>query len=274
MSTSAIPIICFQCGSIGAVQRVTAALRCGGCGSDDLDAYTGSVEQKGLASTGSASFAEFMTGKTALQEGPQGPRKQPVGGDVEGWDEYTGPRATPTQEQNGIGTPMTCGVCHGSGFDLQEGGKCRTCGGSGFFTPNTTAETPAVARHDYPSTQTAVPFMGRKRQPVLALADVACPSCSRPTSIVADAAKHGWWRCAGCGPLANLEANPHLDPYSPPAQFKADGKGFATTASKKKAGKLVPLIATIREHNPGLTAREILTLGRQTLTYARTAEKS
>lgn len=281
-----VELLCYGCGATGLALKVTAGLQCR-CGSKDLDLYTGSLEQReaswALQSAGNVSFADWMTtesfvnmlAKQGLQEGPQQQRRAPVGDDIPGWNEYAGPRPGPSGESNGVGTPMTCPTCHGSGFAIQDGGECRTCGGSGTFTPNTTAEPPAVARHNYPSNQTTVPFMGKKRAALMDIPDVACTRCSRPTSIVADAAKQAWWHCASCGPLHNLDANPHLDPYRPPAQFTANAQGFATKKNaSRKVGELAPLIDVIRAHNPGLSAREILTLGRQTLTYARTAEKS
>jgi hypothetical protein len=208
-----IELLCYGCGTTGVVPRVTASLRCR-CGSRDLDLYVGSLEQREAswrlqqrrAAAIEVSFADWMTREAAAPA-----KAAPVGGDVPGWNEYTGPRPTPSQEQNGIGTPLTCPICHGSGFDIQDGGRCRTCGGSGVLTPNTDAETPAVARHDYPSNQTTVPYMGKKR---------------------------------------------------------------TRKSAGREAAELAPLVATIKKHNPGLSEREILTLGRQTLTYARTAEKS
>lgn len=102
-----------------------------------------------------------QSSKQALQQ----PKAQPVGGDLPGWNEYTGPRPSANSEQNGIGTPYRCPVCHGLGYDLQDGGVCRMCGGAKVITPNADEheEVPAVARHDYPSTQTKVPFMGKRK---------------------------------------------------------------------------------------------------------------
>lgn len=158
------PIICMRCGNGAIVNRVTAGIRCK-CGSQDIDLFENSPEQQVLRRQYVASrtpveppstFAEFMTGKTA-RELPQTV--------VPGWDEYEGPMPGPNPMSNGRPTPLTCSVCHGSKFDIQEGGTCRECGGKGVMTaPTADMDTPQVARHPYPSTQTVVPFMGRKKK--------------------------------------------------------------------------------------------------------------
>lgn len=181
-----IELFCHGCGARGSVGRIAANLRCR-CGSHDLDLWQGTPEQNAriaqltartsmwgaetanIMSMGERhdkgeplplNFSEWMTGKTAAPT-----KAAPVGGDVPGWNEYTGPRPGVSGEQNGIGTPYVCPVCHGEGFDLQDGGTCRMCGGAKVITPNADEheEVPAVARHDYPSTQTKVPFMGKRK---------------------------------------------------------------------------------------------------------------
>lgn len=154
---SGIDVFCWGCASHGAVTKVTAGLRCS-CGSDDVDLYTASHEQlarvAAVRTVTELSFAAFMTKASA-----------PVGGDVPGWNEYAGPRPTPSTMSNGVAEPITCPVCHGSRYDTLDKGTCRECGGSGVVTPTTSAQdAPAVARHQYPSTQTTVPFMGRRKQ--------------------------------------------------------------------------------------------------------------
>jgi ssDNA-binding Zn-finger/Zn-ribbon topoisomerase 1 len=155
------PIICLSCGNGAIVSGVTASLTCK-CGSQDIDLFEGTPEQKMLRRKYVASlrpptptFAEFMTGKTAREL----PKTV-----VPGWNEYEGPMPGKNPLSNGVPGPLTCPVCHGSKFDIQDGGPCRECGGTGVMTPDTTPEEPQVARHQYPSTQTTTPFMGRKKK--------------------------------------------------------------------------------------------------------------
>lgn len=157
------PIICLSCGNGAIVDKVTAGIMCK-CGSRDIDLFVDSADQKALrrkyfASLQPAplpSFAEFMTGKTA-RELPQTV--------VPGWDEYQGQMPGPNPMSNGRPTPLTCSVCHGSKFDIQDGGPCRECGGQGVMTaPTTPKSEPQVAPHHYPSTETIVPMMGRKKK--------------------------------------------------------------------------------------------------------------
>lgn len=149
MTDSHVPVICLGCQHTETVplSAVTASLRCS-CGSTDLDVFEPHM---------AAGPKEY--GSTSV------PTHQPAP-TIEGWNEYQGPMPGQNTQSNGIPTPITCPVCHGSGFDPQDsegggfGGTCRTCYGTGFYTPMTSATPPMVARHPYPSTQTKVPFMG------------------------------------------------------------------------------------------------------------------
>lgn len=154
-----VNVVCMRCGFTGAVNKVTATLRCS-CGSSDLDLYTGSPEQNAhIASlrqpkqaAQAPSFKEFMLGKTA--------KPQPV---EQGWSEYEGPMPGPNPMSNNVTEPVRCPSCHGTKYDIQDGGPCRACSGKGVIQPTTAdMQEPQVARHQYPSTQTKVPFMGRK----------------------------------------------------------------------------------------------------------------
>lgn len=158
-----INIVCMRCGFTGAVNKVTAGLRCT-CGSDDLDLYTGSDEQRAhlarlhrteASAPGAPTFAQFMLGSKTTA-GPKNVEPN--------WDEYEGPMPGPNPMSNGVGV-VPCPVCHGEGYDLQDGGPCRECGGDGDVHPTTAnPEPPAVAKHNYPSTQTRVPFMGQRKK--------------------------------------------------------------------------------------------------------------
>lgn len=197
-----IEVFCWNCGNHGAVNKVTAGLRCG-CGSNDVDLWDGGREQLARVAslqahpiaTPTDSFLDFM-------------RKQAGPATIPGWNEYQGPMpgknpmsVGPTQwPETGDPNAPSCPVCRGSGFDPQDGQKCRECGGTGKITPNTTPEPPAVARHNYPSTQTKVPFMGQKRH--------AAPGTVEDwlTENVPD---------YGVTPRANAAEYPRADQHSP-----------------------------------------------------------
>lgn len=139
-----VAITCMNCRHSEAVPlSVVASLMCT-CGSDDFDV---------LDEHTAAGPKEYSSTSVPTHTPPP---------TIEGWNEYQGPMPGQNTESNGIPTPITCPICHGSGFDPEDGmgGKCRTCHGSGFYTPMTEATPPMVARHPYPSTQTKVPFMG------------------------------------------------------------------------------------------------------------------
>jgi len=159
------PIICLSCGNGAIVSGVTAGITCK-CGSQDIDLFEDTPEQKALrrkyfasvqATPSMPSFAEFMTGKTARDL----PKTI-----VPGWNEYQGemPGKNPMSNNEPAGL-LTCTVCHGSGFDIQDGGKCRECGGKGKMVPPTAElDEPQVAKHNYPNNATTTPFMGRKKK--------------------------------------------------------------------------------------------------------------
>lgn len=330
-----IEVFCWSCAAHAAVNKVTATLRCG-CGSDDVDLWDGGREQlarvAAVRSARTVSFVDFMT-------------KQAAPATLPGWNEYQGPmpgknpmQVGPTQwPETDSGGKTTCPVCHGSGFSLQDGGPCRECGGSGKLTPNTTPEPPAVARHNYPSTQTKVPFMGQKRvatpgedtvervlqettpgysnrgpqgparpgrafswndaethfpkapngarsphlknweprpyehdtRGVFPMPGASCPNCGAdPTHLKKDYKEDAWWTCPNCGPLANVDRNPSIDPYSPGEDFKPNGKAYRESKkifSGKRTGILLARLATIVQTNPGLTSREALGFARSSV---------
>jgi hypothetical protein len=274
------------------------------------------------------------------------------------------------QMSNGIGTPYVCSVCHGSRMDLQDGGPCRACGGTGLMTPNADEhdEVPLVARHPYPSTQTTIPFVGQRalppgqtsegspgrnsaprqqtrrstktvsskgrrspqqtqaartsadplgsvehhirtttpgysdqggsgpdeagfyptadtRSPAIhhrephdyssqtarqfVMPEASCPNCgTEPTHLRKDHAEDAWWTCPNCGPLANIDKHPEIDPYNPPNDFVPSNKGFKTgrrLLGGKKTGRLMRVIATAGTQNPGLRVPELLEIARRTI---------
>lgn len=329
--TPPVPVICMNCGhhEVLAVHQVTASLMCT-CGSDDLDLYVGSPEQQRLA----AGPKEYESTSAPTHQAPP---------TIEGWNEYQGPMPGKNDQSNGIPTPITCPVCHGSGFDSEEGegggvgATCRTCLGKGYYTPMTSATPPMVARHPYPSTQTKVPFMGspgttaaanplavdyqlkhtdpqyspegplgprRKDKPYsptdiethfpkaperskainyrkphdysqetakpFVMPGASCPNCGHdPLSLEKDHKEDAWASCPNCGPLVNIDRHPEYDPYHLHAgqifneKFKKSSRRIL--GSVQKSGRLLSIIATVHQSNPGLTVRETVTLARQTV---------
>lgn len=320
---NAFPVICFGCATVGSVNKVTAGLRCT-CGSTDLDYYSGTEEQiarlaqadmdqiraeaRAARESGASSFKDFMLYKEADSE------------PLRGWSEYEGPMPGPNQMSNHVKQPITCPTCLGLGVDIKDdGGPCRACGGKGKLTPTTSVmPEPAVYKHQYPSTQTSVPFMGRRKKqggrrssdpmgsvedhikastpgygnsvPVKAerspdfahrqerdysqpgaphvMPGTACPTCGAgPLGLQKDHRENAWMSCPTCGPLADIDANPSIDPYNlgegfvPARGYKAAKKVF----SGKKTGRLISMIATIAKANPGLSHREALYLARTSL---------
>lgn len=286
-------VFCWDCTAHAVVSKVASNLRCR-CGSTDIDLYdpTNTAIQQRIAMVAELTapkkpldFVSFMT-----------KRATPVGTEIPGWDVYKGPMPGPNPMQNSDDAhmqPPRCPVCHGAGYDIQDRGKCRECGGTGFMTPTTTSEPPAVARHQYPSTQTTVPFMGKKaakpstnteqsratnppdwwtpkeyehkQEAPLVLRGAKCPSCASPnTHLVTAANEHGWWSCPSCGPLADIDRHPNIDPYNPPSGFKPKARSFKAASKSTGSARVASIMVSIAEHNPGLEPREILGLARHT----------
>lgn len=148
------PVICESCGTTGAVNKVTAGLRCA-CGGEP-DIYIGSQSQLAAVARRNADTFDGWMGRTAEHSGEEDNHS----------GEYAGPMPGPNTMSNGEGE-IRCPVCHGSGNDIQDVGEdCRECGGDGTVTPTTTPRDrwQTTYQHQYPSTQTKVPFMGQRKQ--------------------------------------------------------------------------------------------------------------
>lgn len=322
-----IDVICMSCAYTASVNKVTAGLRCA-CGSTDLDAYTGTAEQnahiarlRAPRSASAPTFAQFMGAGVPKNVEPN-------------WDEYVGPMPGPNQMSNGVG-PVRCPNCNGGKFDIQEGGICRACVGQGVLTPTTSVTPPpAVAPHHYPSNETKVPFMGRRkkagrpssdplgspeehikattpgwgergvRQPTepfswdneashypkaqdsspatkirepydyeqtpdrpFEMPGTSCPNCKTgPLTLQKDHREDAWASCRNCGPLANVDKAPEIDPYNMPSGF-LPGKGYkaASLLGSRKTGRLLRMISNSSRANPGLTEAELVFVARRSL---------
>jgi hypothetical protein len=299
-------VFCWDCTSITNARHVTASIRCA-CGSRDVDLYDpqdvqqhARTRQVQAMRTPEPTFVQHMVGpqftRTALAP------SHPVGSEIPGWDVYKGPMPGPNPLQNSSDPhmgPMRCSVCKGSGYDLRDRNVCRECAGTGFMTPTTTPEPPAVARHQYPSTQTTVPFMGKRtrktaakpsvttenaratkapdwwkpmdyqheQQAPLVMRGAACPTCDSPnTHLVTSSRGEGWWSCPNCGPMANIDKHPEIDPYNPPAGFKPKARTFRAASTRdKQVSRIATVVEAVRQQNPGLTPHQVVGLARETV---------
>lgn len=216
MATS-IDIICCGCGDTGSVARVTAGLQCQ-CGSTDLDLWTGSTDQHRLAAYAPSAPAPFVVQAYTEYPSQHVPTHQPPS-TLPGWSEYQGPAPGQNVMSNGMPASMTCPVCHGSKMDPQGGygpAPCRTCHGTGVYTPMTSMPEPMVARHPYPSNQTPVPFLGTPggENETPRIPDSAQKGRHHGSAAVDEEGKHR--RFTPGNPLASEYQLAHTDPgYSP-----------------------------------------------------------
>lgn len=244
---------CHGCGTVGAVNKVTAGLRCS-CGSRDLD----------LNDASAGGFAEWMGVKVASPQHPSGgtgfddARPDPL----QGWSEYPGPHPGFNPMSNDEPASPECPTCKGSGKDIRDNrnnGICRECKGTGHMTPTTTPQ-PTQDASSGPN-KTTVPFFS-------SLA-ARCPLCrTAKTQLVPDHREHAWWRCASCGPLADLDVQCGINPFLPSTPFTPQ-RGFTSQGSTtdQPDGRVLRLFATVAQTNPGLTQREALGLVRRTIAH-------
>lgn len=105
--------------------------------------------------------------------------------------------------------------------------------------------------------------------------EASCPECGhRPTQLVKDRNENAWWHCPHCGPLANIDQHPEVNPYThegyqgrdPEVAKKAFGRKLGRA---KKTGKLLSMIATISRTNDGIDPAQAVTLARNTIVAYR-----
>lgn len=121
------PIKCYACGGNFDTLKVTAALKCARCGSDDID-----LDDRTAASGGTG-------------------WNQPRPDRLEGWNDYAGPLPgrNPAAGQNLVGgNTSVCQACGGTGIDERASGggyneiPCRNCHGTGQQATHTTTPGP------------------------------------------------------------------------------------------------------------------------------------
>lgn len=103
----------------------------------------------------------------------------------------------------------------------------------------------------------------------LKLKNASCPECGNgSTEMTKDKNEDGWWSCPNCGPLANVDKHPDVNPYDH-STYAGRDKGFKAAAGifsrNKQTGKLFKIMATIGKANDGLTDEEVFSLARKTV---------
>lgn len=96
--------------------------------------------------------------------------------------------------------------------------------------------------------------------------EAVCPNCHHsPLELRKDKSESAWAFCPNCGPLANVDKNPSIDPYHFPEGFTPD-RGMKTSSlfRTRKTGKLMQMLAVIHENNDVHPA-EAVSLARKTL---------
>lgn len=327
-----VPIVCFNCGNRGVVNRVTASLRCS-CGSTDID-----LDDSGIQTV-------------AYPHGPGTGWGQPQ--DLtRGWSDYEGPLPSPNPASGTVppvNDSMRCPSCHGSGYDTQDKTLCRECNGAGVVKRSTgqpdvetndatsggppvggarwqgtaqamvtsgsggtvtvfgggggaggwglsTPESRVAARVSLTDPAGSAEYQNRHGAPGYTIPEeqftdrsknvdyreprdygkptdkpyqmhqATCPNCGHaPTELRKDRNEDAWWHCPSCGPLANIDKHPDIDPYSPPKNFQPD-RSMKTSKLRRnhKTGKLISIIATVQDHND-LSIAEALAIARTTL---------
>jgi Zn finger protein HypA/HybF involved in hydrogenase expression len=94
----------------------------------------------------------------------------------------------------------------------------------------------------------------------------SCPNCGHaPTQLVKDKREDAWWHCPSCGPLANIDKHPEINPYAPPSNFTPDREmKTGGILPRKKTGRLFKMLAGIHANND-LSAAEAVSIARNTI---------
>jgi hypothetical protein len=103
--------------------------------------------------------------------------------------------------------------------------------------------------------------------------EAECPECgAAPTHLVNDYKDDAWWHCRNCGPLVNVDRNPHINPYDPPEGFEPKPKQFSSKPPKTARFRSDPprprvfaMLTSVTGANPGLSFAEALTIVRTTV---------
>jgi hypothetical protein len=142
---------------------------------------------------------------------------------------------------------------------------------TGEFNPNDAATFYPKSPHRSPAVQVREErnYDAPTGRPYL-MDEAYCPNCGHaPTELAKDRNEDAWWRCPNCGPLANIDAHPEVNPYEPSQDFRPDrsmktGSLFRRKANKRGGLRVLALLDSIHGAND-VSAAEALTLARKTL---------
>lgn len=302
------PIKCYDCGHAFDTMRVTASLKCARCGSQEIDlddrtasGGTGWGQNRPDPLNGWNDYVGPLPGPNPYAStnnvGDNTARCQACGGS--GMD---------SRASGGGYNEIPCRNCHGTGIAANH-----TTSPGGTNDPNSSGPQVGGARFqagrrssdplgsaddyirgtdpDYDN-RSGEPRKADNRSPdvkyrtsdtyakphvnkPLPLNGARCPSCGTgATQLVRDGSDNAWWHCQNCGSLANVDANPSINPFSPPADFQPDRSfgedkkkrtAFRRKKIEQKPGKALKMVQATLQTNPGLTVGQALTLVRNAL---------
>lgn len=302
------PIKCYDCGHAFDTMRVTASLKCARCGSNDIDldertasGGTGWNQPRPDRLEGWNDYAGPLPGANpyASQDnvadntttcqacGGTGVDQRASGG---GYNENpcrnchgTGQQATHTTNPGPTNDATTSGPPVG-GSRFQAGRRSTDpMGSADDYIRGTSPDydnrsgepRKADTRHPDVKYRTSDAYAKPHVNKPLPLNGAKCPSCGTgATQIVRDSSDNAWWHCQNCGSLANVDANPSINPFAPPANFEPDRSfgekkkkraAFRRKTEEPKPGKALKMIHATLQTNPGLTVGQALTLVRNAL---------
>lgn len=184
---------------------------------------------------------------------------------IESWDSNPGPSSGGARwqgKQSSITTPLRISLPNGRVWE-GEGGIVVSAG----RTSGDPMGSVEQYNGDYSDHRGPAQKPNHPANHTLSL-NTPCPSCGNgSTHIRRDKNDDGWWGCPKCGPLANIDKNPSINPLSPPDDFTPDRrmKVKAGLLPVKKTGQLLKMSEVIKKNNSGLGDEEILDLSRKAL---------
>lgn len=305
------PIKCYDCGHAFDTMRVTASLKCARCGSDDIDLD----DRTASGGTGWGTPRPNPLDGWAVQTPGNYPGPNPYASTNNVGDNTTtcqacGGSGMDSRASGGGYNEIPCRNCHGTGqqatHTTSPGGVNDATnpagppvGGARFQAgrrssdpfgspddhirgtdPDYDNRNGEPRKADTRSPDVKYRTSDKFRQPhvnkPMPLTSAACPSCgASSTQLVRDDNNDAWWHCSNCGPLANIDRHPGINPYEPGTNFQPDRSfgtpqkkrrvGFRRKVEEPKPGKALKMVQATLQTNPGLTVGQALTLVRNAL---------